>query len=78
MKPEGAGSIDGARSVSRNTSAWISSAGFLPSPRMRNGTHGDGVGIVRWIGVPSPSLRRCLFAAFSLKLAAMKIELRLA
>ena len=49
------GSRAGRRSVSRYTSASIGSAGWWPRPRMRSGTHGLAVGMVRWIGVPSPS-----------------------
>ena len=44
----------GRRSVSRYRSAWTGSAGWWPRPRMRRGTHGLPVGMVRWIGVPSP------------------------
>ena len=43
---------------------------------MRSGTHGFGVGITTWIGVPSPTLNALLAARSALNRAAMKIGLR--
>ena len=74
----GPGSRAGRRSVSRYRSAWIGSAGWWPRPRMRSGTHGFPVGMVRWIGVPSPRRWPRALARLASKLAAMKIGLRAA
>jgi len=56
----------------------------LPDPQIDSngqahfpsGTHGFGVGIVRWTGVPSPSCWPRLATARGSKLAAMKTGLR--
>ena len=76
--PVGAGRNAGARSVSRKTSASMRSAPVLPSARMRIGTHGLGVGMLMWTGVPSPIAWPRSAAASASNTAARKIGLRLA
>ena len=54
LSAAGVGRMVGLWSVNRYTSAEMGSSGPRPSPRMRNGTHGLGSGMVRSMGVPSP------------------------
>ena len=74
--PTGCGSMAGTLSVRRKTSASMTSEPCFPSARIRSGTHGLFVGIVRWIGVPSPARWPRFAAAAASKRAAMKIWLR--
>ena len=76
--PRGIGSSAGAWSFRRNTSASTACVGFVPSARIRSGTHGRLVGMTKWTGMESPTRSPRARARLESNSTAMKMGLRLA